>query len=159
MNQVEIKMNVDITIPSNVKALNDFLSIVGGNPNSVSKPEAQPEPKKERPDSAVDAYMAEKEKAKSPAPKKDVKQMKIVEPEIVETKEEPEPEFEEENEVEETQTDEVITLDHIRNTLQKKVANHRDAIKDKLVELGAKNATSLPEEHYVSFKNYLDSLS
>ena len=61
---------------------------------------------------------------------------------------------------EEETTDEgpTITLDDIRPLLQKKVANNRDAIKDKLEEFGAKNATSLDENYYVEFHEFLEGL-
>jgi len=51
-----------------------------------------------------------------------------------------------------------LSIDAVRTTLAEKVGAHRDEIKAKLTELGAKNVTTLEEEKYAEFVAYLKSL-
>lgn len=50
------------------------------------------------------------------------------------------------------------TLDKLRLQLGKKVAEHREEIKEKLGEFDAKNLKSLDEKHYAAFKTFLTKL-
>lgn len=50
------------------------------------------------------------------------------------------------------------TLEQIRDILGKKVTDHRESIKSKLTELGAKNVSVLNPEHYTAFHNFLTEL-
>lgn len=50
------------------------------------------------------------------------------------------------------------TLEEIREVLGKKVGEHREAIKNQLTKLNAKNVSVLATEHYDSFKAFLDKL-
>lgn len=51
-----------------------------------------------------------------------------------------------------------VKIETLRANLQTKVAEHRDAIKTKLTELGAGNISTLDEGHYEDFNNFLTSL-
>ena len=53
----------------------------------------------------------------------------------------------------------IIDITEVRALLATKVGGHRDAIKDKLAELDAKNVTSLKVESYPDFIGFLNSLS
>jgi len=51
-----------------------------------------------------------------------------------------------------------VTIDDVRAALNAKKDDYRPEIKAKLEELGAKNVSSLDEEHYLEAKEYFDSL-
>ena len=51
-----------------------------------------------------------------------------------------------------------IKISDLRTLLSKKVDEHRDDIKAKLTELGAKNVTTLDESKYEEFFNFLNGL-
>lgn len=64
-----------------------------------------------------------------------------------------------EEKVEETASnDSEIKISDLRTLLSKKVDEHRDDIKAKLTELGAKNVTTLDESKYEEFFNFLKGL-
>jgi hypothetical protein len=136
MNQMEIKINFDASILSNVEALNVFLK-------TLSKDQQQKESVKEIP-------VFSPEVIKPTTAKKTAKK---------ETPDVPEKEIEQETQNnDEDSNDPKITLDLIRPLLQTKVQLNRDAIKEKLSELGANNATSLEEQHYQTFYKFLSDL-
>ena len=51
-----------------------------------------------------------------------------------------------------------IKIEDVRALLQTKVANHRDKIKEKLTSFGANNVTSLKQEYYQEFSDFLKAL-
>ena len=51
-----------------------------------------------------------------------------------------------------------IKIEDVRALLQTKVANHRDTIKEKLTSYGANNVTSLKQEYYQKFYDFLKAL-
>ena len=51
-----------------------------------------------------------------------------------------------------------IKIEDVRALLQTKVANHRDTIKEKLTSYGANNVTSLKQEFYQEFVDFLKAL-
>jgi len=51
-----------------------------------------------------------------------------------------------------------IDLITLRKMVSEKAATHRDAMKAKLSEMGSQNVSSLPEEHYSEFFNFLKGL-
>ena len=51
-----------------------------------------------------------------------------------------------------------IKIEDVRALLQTKVANHRDTIKEKLTSYGANNVTSLKQEFYQEFADFLKAL-
>jgi hypothetical protein len=81
-----------------------------------------------------------------PQPKPEIK-------EVVEEK----PTIEEKVE-ETTSNDSEIKISDLRTLLSKKVDEHRDDIKAKLTELGAKNVTTLDESKYEDFHAFLKDL-
>lgn len=146
MNQVELKINVDVSNPNELSALTELLQVIGKRDSAPTSEEIKKIP------------VVEPKEVKASKPAKETKKA-VSKPEPV-IEEEIEEESETEETVEEETTDEgpTITLDDIRPLLQKKVANNRDAIKDKLEEFGAKNATSLDENYYVEFHEFLEGL-
>lgn len=54
--------------------------------------------------------------------------------------------------------EEVITIEQIRQELMKKVKDNREAIADKLKELGAQSVTKLEADEYAEFFNFLKGL-
>lgn len=76
--------------------------------------------------------------------------------EVEETQPDPQPKKEEKKK--EQKKDKTIKIGDIRSLVSKKVNDHREDIKEKLSEYGAKNVTSLEEENYVDFYNFLNEL-
>ena len=64
----------------------------------------------------------------------------------------------EEKAVESTNNESGIKISDLRTLLSKKVDDHRDGIKAKLTELGAKNVTTLDESKYEEFHTFLKDL-
>ena len=56
------------------------------------------------------------------------------------------------------QKEEVITIEQIRQELMAKVKDNREAIADKLKELGAQSVTKLEADKYTEFFNFLKGL-
>ena len=82
-----------------------------------------------------------------------------VEEEVAEEKPEAEEKPAVEEKVEETASNTPeIKISDLRTLLSKKVDEHRDDIKAKLTELGAKNVTTLDESKYEEFFNFLKCL-
>lgn len=57
-----------------------------------------------------------------------------------------------------TNNEPAIKISDLRTLLSKKVDEHRDDIKSKLTELGAKNVTTLDESKYEEFHTFLKDL-
>lgn len=51
-----------------------------------------------------------------------------------------------------------VTINDIRSLVSQKAATHRQELKAKLTELGAKNVTTLDKAKYVEFAEYLKAL-
>lgn len=56
-------------------------------------------------------------------------------------------------------SDPAVSIQDIRTLLASKVDNHREAIRAKLTELGAKNVTGLDARNYDSFYKFLKDLA
>lgn len=56
-------------------------------------------------------------------------------------------------------SDPAVSIQDIRTLLASKVDNHREAIRAKLTELGAKNVTGLDPRNYDSFYEFLKDLA
>ena len=56
-------------------------------------------------------------------------------------------------------SDPAVSIQDIRTLLASKVDNHREAIRAKLAELGAKNVTGLDPRNYDSFYEFLKDLA
>lgn len=56
-------------------------------------------------------------------------------------------------------SDPAVSIQDIRTLLASKVDNHRETIRAKLTELGAKNVTGLDPQNYSSFYEFLKDLA
>lgn len=56
-------------------------------------------------------------------------------------------------------SDPAVSIQDIRTLLASKVDNHREAIRAKLTELGAKNVTGLDAQNYDAFYEFLKDLA
>lgn len=144
MSNLRTEFNVDLDNPTHVAAMIAFLSTLNGN--------AQP--------SAPVQETTVKETKTASAPIKDRKAP------LVSAKKEEKPEVEEKPAVEETPAAEEtpaqtskITIKQVREKLSEKIDSHRDAIIDKLGELGAQSVSTLKEDKYEAFFEYLETLS
>lgn len=55
-------------------------------------------------------------------------------------------------------TDSGVDLISLRKLVSEKATDHRNEIKEKLTELGFKNVSSMDEEHFESFNEFLNNL-
>lgn len=125
----ELKMSVDTGNEKQVKALIAYLETFIEEPKEETKAQKSA-PKKPKTEKA-DKPAKQKEKAQETA-----------------------------TEAREAKTEGArgIQVEDVRAKLSAVVSNHRDAIKSKLTELGAKNLTSLNESKYEEFMDFLNSL-
>ena len=148
--QLEIKTTIDAFNPNQVKALNDFLTAIGGHTQDEGITQLEDKPKAtrkkaEKVDPAFyDLNNAEAPKTNLPtdaeieAPQEEpkIQNIKAVEPETVS----------------------VPTLMQIRSLVAQKAGEHKDSIKSKLVELGAQNVSTLDAKHFQAIFTFLSEL-
>ena len=142
--QLKIKTTIDAFNPKQVKALNDFLTAIGGHSpeETTGKTLKQLDDECEKPKAT--RKKAEKETFSTTETLKEaikaeetiVEAIEVVEPETVSTP----------------------TLMQIRSLVAQKAADHKDAIKAKLVELGAQNVSTLEAKHFHSIFDFLNEL-
>lgn len=158
MSKIEISVAVDATKPEELKALSNYLLALA-NLSGVKTPETNTtdtttasEVKEAEPAPAPAAgRKRQAPKAKTEAPKEEQET-----PAAEAAKEEaPEEEVKEAAPAKEETT---IKLDTLRTLLSKKVDANRDAIKDKLTELGTKNLTTLDPKDYQTMYDFFISL-
>ena len=163
MSKIEISVAVDATKPEELKALSNYLLALA-NLSGVKTPETnttatitasevkEAEVKEAEPAPAPAAgKKRQASKAKTEAPKEEQET-----PAAEAAKEEaPEEEVKEAAPAKEETT---IKLDTLRTLLSKKVDANRDAIKDKLTELGTKNLTTLDPKDYQTMYDFFISL-
>lgn len=138
MSNLRTEFNVDLDNPTHVAAMIAFLSTFNGN--------AQP--------AAPVQETAVKETKTASAPTKEKKAP------LVSAKKEETPAAEETPADEETPAEtSKITIKQVREKLSEKIDKHRDAIIDKLGELGAQSVSTLKEDKFGEFVSYLESLN
>ena len=142
MNLAKIEIHVDVENPNQTEALRTFLNALGNQELAQGEPKAATVRRTKKLEKVEDI---------------EVKEAKEV-PAVVETEE-----VEEDRQVQSFDApatqEAVIDITEVRALLATKVGGHRDAIKDKLAELDAKNVTSLKVESYPDFIGFLNSLS
>ena len=159
MSKIEISVAVDATKPEELKALSNYLLALA-NLSGVKTPETNttdtttaPEVKEAEPAPAPAAGKKRQvSKAKTEAPKEEQ------ETPAAEAAKEEAPEEEEVKEAAPAKEETTIKLDTLRTLLSKKVDANRDAIKDKLTELGTKNLTTLDPKDYQTMYDFFISL-
>lgn len=127
--KVEIKFEANLEETQDLEMVRKICQVIGANPVTVKKPAPAQDVKKPAP-------------APAPVPKKT---------------EESEPMPMDANSS--LGSDPAVSIQDIRTLLASKVDNHRETIRAKLTELGAKNVTGLDARNYDSFYEFLKDLA
>ena len=130
--KVEIKFEANLEETQDLEMVRKICQVIGSNPVTVKTTDVK------KPAPAQDV----KKPAPAPAPKKT---------------EEPEPMPMDANSS--LGSDPAVSIQDIRTLLASKVDNHRETIRAKLTELGAKNVTGLDARNYDSFYEFLKDLA
>ena len=143
MSKIEISVAVDATKPEELKALSNYLLALA-NLSGVKTPETNT--------TATITASEVKEAEPAPAPAAGKKRQ------ASKAKTEAPKEEQETPAAEAAKEETTIKLDTLRTLLSKKVDANRDAIKDKLTELGTKNLTTLDPKDYQTIYDFFISL-
>lgn len=130
--KVEIKFEANLEETQDLEMVRKICQVIGANPVTAKTADVK------KPAPAQDV----KKPAPAPAPKK---------------VEEPEPMPMDANSS--LGSDPAVSIQDIRTLLASKVDNHREAIRAKLTELGAKNVTGLDARNYDAFYEFLKDLA
>ena len=130
--KIEIKFEANLEETQDLEMVRKICQAIGSNPVTVKTTDV----KKSVPAQDV------KKPAPAPAPKKT---------------EEPEPMPMDANSS--LGSDPAVSIQDIRTLLASKVDNHREAIRAKLTELGARNVTGLDARNYDAFYEFLKDLA
>jgi hypothetical protein len=130
--KIEIKFEANLEETQDLEMVRKICQVIGANP--------------------VTAKTAD---VKKPAPAQDVK--KPAPDPVPKKTEEPEPMPMDANSS--LGSDPAVSIQDIRTLLASKVDNHREAIRAKLTELGARNVTGLDARNYDAFYEFLKDLA
>lgn len=130
--KVEIKFEANLEETQDLEMVRKICQVIGANPVTAKTVDVK------KPAPAQDV----KKPAPAPAPKK---------------MEEPEPMPMDANSS--LGSDPAVSIQDIRTLLASKVDNHREAIRAKLTELGARNVTGLDARNYDAFYEFLKDLA
>lgn len=139
--KVEIKFEANLEEPQDLEMACKICQVIGANPVTVKTTDV----KKSAPAQDV----------KKPAPAQDV--MKPAPAPVPKKTEESEPMPMDANSS--LGSDPAVSIQDIRTLLASKVDNHREAIRAKLTELGARNVTGLDARNYDAFYEFLKDLA
>lgn len=148
----KIEITIDTNDHQDLEALKVFLEnleVAGPTPktpHNFVEPKGMIEPETKK------AVKSRKPKKEDPTPKDEDDTDQDESP-----KEESKPE-EKEVPADSTKGKSKIEIEEVRTLLSTKVANHREAIKNKLTEYGAKNVTALESSKYEDFVDFLNNL-
>lgn len=134
--KVEIKFEANLEETQDLEMVRKICQVIGANPVTVKTTDV----KKSVP--AQDVKKPAPAPAPAPVPKKT---------------EEPEPMPMDANSS--LGSDPAVSIQDIRTLLASKVDNHREAIRAKLTELGARNVTGLDARNYDAFYEFLKNLA
>lgn len=134
--KVEIKFEANLEETQDLEMVRKICQVIGANPVTVKTTDV----KKSVP--AQDVKKPAPAPAPAPVPKKT---------------EEPEPMPMDANSS--LGSDPAVSIQDIRTLLASKVDNHRETIRAKLTELGAKNVTGLDARNYDAFYEFLKDLA
>lgn len=134
--KVEIKFEANLEETQDLEMVRKICQVIGANPVTVKTTDV----KKSVP--AQDVKKPAPAPAPAPAPEKT---------------EEPEPMPMDANSS--LGSDPAVSIQDIRTLLASKVDNHREAIRAKLTELGARNVTGLDVRNYDAFYEFLKDLA
>lgn len=130
--KIEIKFEANLEETQDLEMVRKICQVIGANPVTAKTADVK------KPAPAQDV----KKPAPAPAPKK---------------VEEPEPMPMDANSS--LGSDPAVSIQDIRTLLASKVDNHRETIRAKLTELGAKNVTGLDVRNYDAFYEFLKDLA
>lgn len=130
--KVEIKFEANLEETQDLEMVRKICQVIGSNPVTVKTTDVK------KPAPAQDV----KKPAPAPVPKKT---------------EEPEPMPMDANSS--LGSDPAVSIRDIRTLLASKVDNHRETLRAKLTELGAKNVTGLDARNYDAFYEFLKDLA
>ena len=134
--KVEIKFEANLEETQDLEMVRKICQVIGANPVTVKTTDVK------KPAPAQDVMRPAPAPAPAPAPRKT---------------EEPEPMPMDANSS--LGSDPAVSIQDIRTLLASKVDNHREAIRAKLTELGAKNVTGLDARNYDAFYEFLKDLA
>lgn len=142
MNLVKIEAHVDVANPNQTEALRTFLNALGNQELAQGEPKAATVRRTKKLEKVEDIEVKDAEEVSAAVETEEVEEVRQVQSFDAPVTQEA-----------------VIDITEVRALLATKVGGHRDAIKDKLAELDAKNVTSLKVESYPDFIGFLNSLS
>lgn len=132
--KVEIKFEANLEEPQDLEMVRKICQVIGANPVTVKTTDV-----------------------KKPAPAQDVKKPAPAPAPVPEKTKEPEPMPMDANSS--LGSDPAVSIQDIRTLLASKVDNHRETIRAKLTELGARNVTGLDVRNYDAFYEFLKDLA
>ena len=141
--KVEIKFEANLGETQDLEMVRKICQVIGANPVTVKTTDVK------KPAPAQDV--------KKPAPAQDVKKPAPAPAPVPKKTEEPEPMPMDANSS--LGSDPTVSIQDIRTLLASKVDNHRETIRAKLTELGAKNVTGLDARNYDVFYELLKDLA
>ena len=148
--KVEIKIEANLEETQDLEMVRKICQVIGANPVTVKTTDVK------KPAPAQDVMKpAPAQDVKKPAPAQDV--MKPAPAPAPRKTEEPEPMPMDANSS--LGSDPAVSIQDIRTLLASKVDNHRETIRAKLTELGAKNVTGLDARNYDAFYEFLKDLA
>lgn len=136
--KVEIKFEANLGETQDLEMVRKICQVIGANPVTVKTTDVK------KPAPAQDVKNPAKKPAPAPAP-------------VPKKTEEPEPMPMDANSS--LGSDPAVSIQDIRTLLASKVDNHRETIRAKLTELGAKNVTGLDARNYDAFYEFLKDLA
>ena len=142
MNLAKIEIHVDVENPNQTEALRTFLNALGNQELAQGEPKAATVRRTKKLEKVEDIEVKEAEEVSAAVETEEVEEVRQIQSFDAPVTQEA-----------------VIDITEVRALLATKVGGHRDAIKDKLAELDAKNVTSLKVESYPDFIGFLNSLS
>lgn len=134
--RVEIKFEANLEEPQDLEMARKICQVIGSNPVTVKTTDVK------KPAPAQDVKKPAPAPAPAPAPRKTG---------------DPEPMPMDANSS--LGSDPAVSIQDIRTLLASKVDNHRETIRAKLTELGAKNVTGLDARNYDAFYEFLKDLA
>lgn len=132
--KVEIKFEANLEEPQDLEMVRKICQVIGANPVTVKTTDV-----------------------KKPAPAQDVKKPAPAPAPVPKKTKEPEPMPMDANSS--LGSDPAVSIQDIRTLLASKVDNHRESIRAKLTELGARNVTGLDVRNYDAFYEFLKDLA
>ena len=132
--KVEIKFEANLEETQDLEMVRKICQVIGANPVTVKTTDVK------KPAPAQDV--------KKPAPAPAPVPKKTEEPELMPMDANPS-----------LGSDPAVSIQDIRTLLASKVDNHRETIRAKLTELGAKNVTGLDVRNYDAFYEFLKDLA